>query len=54
MRLDKLDRRSLVLWTTDCAEPVRSYVGENYPKDYRAGITTDQVIKTIQASFPSN
>jgi hypothetical protein len=47
MRLDKLDRRSLVLWTTDCAEHVLSYFGENCPKGDRAAIRTDQVINSV-------
>jgi hypothetical protein len=35
MRLDKRDHSSLVLWATDCAEPVLPYFEEEYPKDGR-------------------
>lgn len=35
MRLDKRDHRPLVFWATDCAEHVRPYFVEKYPKDDR-------------------
>jgi hypothetical protein len=35
MGLDKGDRRSLVLWATDCAEHVLQYYEQRYPKDDR-------------------
>ncbi|MHA1244578.1 MAG: putative immunity protein [Candidatus Heimdallarchaeota archaeon] len=31
----KLDKRTLVIWATDCAEHVLSYFEEKYPKDKR-------------------
>ncbi|MHA1738043.1 MAG: putative immunity protein, partial [Candidatus Heimdallarchaeota archaeon] len=30
-----LDKRTLVIWATDCAEHVLSYFEEKYPKDKR-------------------
>jgi hypothetical protein len=47
MRLDKQVQRSLVLWTTDCAEHVIPSFEENYPKDDRPGTRTDQVINSV-------
>jgi immunity protein 5 of polymorphic toxin system len=44
MRLGKQVRSSLVLWTTDCAEHILQHFEENYLKDDRARIGTEEVI----------
>jgi hypothetical protein len=47
MRLDKQEEKSLVHWTTDCAEHLLPYFKENYTRDDRPGTRTDQVIRSV-------